>query len=103
RDADRTGIEPLGREPQRQERQLHAERDEQRGVEDREPPRKRRMEERQTAEQQLQCVLRRRPAAIGRSLVLEAPQRHIIGVLPSPLWGGVGGGGRAIPSVVALL
>jgi hypothetical protein len=40
RDADRVGIEPLGREPQRQERQLHAERDEQRGVEHRKPPRK---------------------------------------------------------------
>jgi hypothetical protein len=40
RDADRTGIETLGREPQRQERQLHPERDEERGVEDCEPPRK---------------------------------------------------------------
>ena len=40
RNADRAGIEALGREPERQERQLHAERDEERGVEDREPPRK---------------------------------------------------------------
>src|SRR5262249_28105923 len=27
---------------------------------------------------------------------LEARWRHMLGVLPSPLWGGVGGGGRAI-------
>src|SRR5215813_8258382 len=30
------------------------------------------------------------------SFVLEARWRHMLGVLPSPLWGGVGGGGRAI-------
>src|SRR5262245_60873525 len=30
------------------------------------------------------------------SFVLEARWRHMLGVLPSPLWGGVWGGGRAI-------
>src|SRR6266487_867472 len=33
--------------------------------------------------------------------VFEARYRCIFGALPSPLWGGVGGGGSAIPSQVA--
>jgi hypothetical protein len=41
-DPDHVGIEALGREPDRQEGQLHAERNEQRGVKQREPPRERR-------------------------------------------------------------
>ena len=39
REPDLAGIEPACREPDRQERQLHAERREQRGIEHREPPR----------------------------------------------------------------
>jgi hypothetical protein len=40
-DPDHVGIEAFGREPDRQERQLHAERNEQRGVKQRQPRRKR--------------------------------------------------------------
>ena len=41
-DSDHVGIEALRGEPDRQEGQLHAERDEQRGVKQRQPPRERR-------------------------------------------------------------
>jgi hypothetical protein len=41
-ESDHVGIDALGREPDRQERQLHAKRNEQRGVKQRQPPRERR-------------------------------------------------------------
>ena len=44
--SDGACIEPLGREPKRQERHLHAKRGEQRGVEDRKPQRKAGMQDR---------------------------------------------------------
>src|SRR5262245_52961008 len=40
-------------------------------------------------------------SARTRSFVLEALQHRALGALPSPLWGGVGGGGSAILSQVA--
>ncbi len=58
RDADRTGIEALGREPERQERQLHPKRDEERGVEDCEPPRKGGMQGQRTSARNHKSMLR---------------------------------------------